>query len=563
MVLGLAGCLASRAEAQEEEVMRAALYLTACATEEEVDEGVVQLLEMRWGRPVRVNAPGLRAAGILSEYQLASLADYRSRCGDILSWEELALVDGFSREAVQALKPFLSLESAMKPGAVRDSLSRLVHGKALVRGTLKQWGAKAKLYGESWQLQAAWRAGDWTAGAEYTQGRSHILLGHFNLRFGQGLGLWTGFSMESLSTVQAFVRRPTGIAPVWSFNPSGVPFGAAYQYSRGRFKASTFVSLDPSALTAGSSVSRNAVPDVSVISSEAVESLTAGLRAEWLALRGQAACTVFASPGDWGLSLDGRYNLRCTDIVAEAAYRHQTLAGKVAVSAKLGERLRLAAQVRALPSSFSGKKYGEYALGAGGGWQSERRMASSGVPAHQLSLTLDASLLPIPGTDPRRRQVRAWASWSWQPGENWTTELRFTERWRNYERPRSDFRADLRYHPATWMFSFRTETVHCERWGFLTYLEGGYKGGILSAYLRVTGFYIDSWNDRIYCYERDAPGTFSVPAYSGRGAALSLVSGYKLRLGHFVLKAHLRAACNFRVTRALEPTLNLQLQCER
>ena len=63
---------------------------------------------------------------------------------------------------------------------------------------------------------------------------------------------------------------------------------------------------------------------------------------------------------------------------------------------------------------------------------------------------------------------------------------------------------------------------------FLSYLEGGYKTDILTLWLRAGLFRVDDWADRIYAYERDAPGNFSVPAYYGRGFWLSLVSGLKL-----------------------------------
>ena len=36
-------------------------------------------------------------------------------------------------------------------------------------------------------------------------------------------------------------------------------------------------------------------------------------------------------------------------------------------------------------------------------------------------------------------------------------------------------------------------------------------------YLRCGIFKADDWADRIYVYERDAPGSFNVPAYYGRG----------------------------------------------
>ena len=57
-------------------------------------------------------------------------------------------------------------------------------------------------------------------------------------------------------------------------------------------------------------------------------------------------------------------------------------------------------------------------------------------------------------------------------------------------------------------------------------MEAGWKGEA-ALWVRATVFGIDSWADRIYVYERDVPGSFSVPAYYGRGYALSLYAGWK------------------------------------
>ena len=109
-------------------------------------------------------------------------------------------------------------------------------------------------------------------------------------------------------------------------------------------------------------------------------------------------------------------------------------------------------------------------------------------------------------------------------------------------------------------------------WGFLTYVEGGRKNESSALYLRVTGFSIPVWDARIYCYERDAPGTFSVPSYNGRGIAFSAVGSLKLRpfrnrsqrhpLRFFSLKGNLRAACQLRTDRRPSYTLALQLQTD-
>ena len=519
----------------QDEILRAALYLSGANSEEEIDEDWIHRLEAM-GK-VRVNSNRLRP-GLLTDYQIATLADYRAAHGDILSWEELMLVDGFGREAVEALKPFLSLESRRLPGASDTVRTR---ADALVRTTLKNVGVKAKVTGDYWRIGGAWRSPDWTAYAEADTRLGRIVLGDFNVRYAEGLAQWSGFSMESLSTVDAFIRRSSGIAPVWSYNSASVHRGAAYENGGRHWRASAWGTLDK----------------------------VFGTHAEYLGRWGHAGGTLAWIPSSgFSASLEGRCNLRGADYSAEVAYRSRVLAGKASARWKMGDNSKLAAQVRVLPSKFSGKKNGEYALAAGYSLQAGRWVSLAGrtgfgssVPMYKLSLTLDAALLPVAGVDPRRLQVRGYATWNWQFASAWSLALRLTERFRNYESPRTDLRMDAQFASGPWLSVLRCEAVRCEAWGVLSYLEGGYKNECLSVYLRVAAFDIAQWADRIYCYERDAPGTFSVPAYYGRGFSASLVAGYKLRLGRrFTFKAHLRAGYILRVAREPTPTLNLQLQ---
>ena len=531
--------LGSMAWAQDEDVLRAALYLTGADSIEEADASVVDLLESRHGRRICVNDAHLRGGGILSDYQVVVIRDYRSRSGDILSWEELALLDGFGERAVAALRPFLSLASTRAPGAT-DTVR--VRAQAFLRATLTSVGGKAKVSGAFWRAGGAWRGKDGTFYGEVSGRRTRWLIGDYNVRFGQGLGLWTGFSMSSLSTLDAFVKRPQGAVPTWSFSRSGLR-GLAGEYTGGPLRLTAFASLDK----------------------------TFGGRAEWLGRYGQAGVTAATAPSaPFLLSADGRLQFRGLLLTGEAAYRNRSAAGLVAASLPLGEQWSLALQGRILPSRFSGKKYGEYALAGGGAFRSERWRSLSGkegfgssVPCFTASLTADAALLPIPAGDARRLQVRVYARATWQISGRWSLETHLTERYRNYERPRTDLRADLHYAAGPWQGTFRGEGVFCEKAGWMTYLEAGRKTDGWAAWLRVTGFWIDRWNDRIYCYERDAPGTFSVPAYNGRGGAVSLVVNWKHRFRWFTLKAYLRGAYIFRTDRAPAPTLNLQFHCER
>lgn len=531
----LLGLISLMASAQDESVIRAAMYLSGASTEEELDQDWVERLE-GMGK-VRVNAGHLRP-GFLTEYQIATLADYRATHGDILSWEELMLVDGFGREAVDALRPFLSLESRRLPGSV-DTVR--VKSEALVRTTLKTVGVKAKVSGENWRVGGAWRNPDWTAHGELDTRFGRLVLGHFNVRYGEGLAQWSGFTMESLSTVDAFIRRSSGIAPVWSYTSSSVHCGAAYEYGGRHWRASTWGTLD----------------------------LAFGTHAEYLGRWGHVGTTLAWSPSD-GVSgsLESRVNLRGADYSAEIAYRNKAVAGKASARWKLGEKGKLAVQGRVLPSQFNAKKNGEYALAAGYSLQSGRWVPLAGksgfgssVSAWSASVTLDAALLPLVGVDPRRFQLRGYATFNWQFASAWALALRLTERYRNYENPRTDLRLDVKFAYGPWLSVLRGEAVRCKAWGLLSYLEGGYKNDVLSAYLRFVAFSIPEWADRIFCYERDAPGAFSVPAYSGQGLSASLTAGYKLRLGRrFTLKAHLRGGYMVRKERGPSPTLNFQLQ---
>ena len=93
--------------------------------------------------------------------------------------------------------------------------------------------------------------------------------------------------------------------------------------------------------------------------------------------------------------------------------------------------------------------------------------------------------------------------------------------------------------------------VRCVGTGLLAYIEGGYKTETISVYLKQGYYNVSEWDDRIYSYERDAPGSFNVPAFYGRGLWTSLVMSWKFaRWG----KAYLRTA--------IKPgNAELKLQC--
>ena len=145
-------------------------------------------------------------------------------------------------------------------------------------------------------------------------------------------------------------------------------------------------------------------------------------------------------------------------------------------------------------------------------------------------LALDAAYFPIPKSAESSRsiQLKVQAEWKIMLSGSFRADLRLVERFRTWgDMFRTDIRADLRWFFGKWNAVLRLNALKCSGWGLLGYAEGGYVSGSLSLYGRMGAFRIDDWDDRIYVYERNAPGTFSVPAYYGRGVWAAFTAGWK------------------------------------
>ena len=517
---------AAPAAAQTDEVVRAALYLTGADSPEELDDRLLDELESCRTRPLPLNRASkarLLDSGLLTPYQVAALAEYRSLSGDVLSFAELERVDGFGKEAVAALRPFLSLESARMPGeAVHDTLT--FRHSALVRVTLKDVGAKYRLMAGNVEAAGAWKGRNGTFYGLYRLRKGKVLIGDYNVKYGQGLAFWSAFQLAGLSTLDAFSKRANGIAPAWSFNGAGTRRGLAWDYTGRHFQWALFGALDG----------------------------TVGAHAGWLGRRGQAGLTVTPAR----VSLDGKYGFRGVDFFGEAAWGGKEPAGLAGSLFPLGEHWKGALQFRAVPSAYSGKKNGEYGAAAGVAFQSDNR-------AFKASLTVDASLLPKPATDTGRKQAKSTGLLSWTAAENWLFESRLVYRWRNYESSRADIRADATWSRGVWTVKGRLNGVHDGGFGLLGYLEGGWKPPDGLAWIRLTAHTTAGWQSRIYVYERDAPGNFTAPAYYGTGFSAMAYGGWKKRFRKTTFKLYLRGSYRWQKEKPGVAGLKLQLQADR
>lgn len=478
---------------------RAVLYFSGASCLEELPSDMLGHYTELAGNPVDLNLAGmgkLLSTGLFSRYQAAALIDYRKRSGDILSFSELGLIDGFSPAMADALRPFVVLRSNSAPGK-RDRLT--LRQSATVGTSARNGGQRTVRLKYTAELgeRAEFR---WTSRTTYSDPEfkpgtfsaayygkrilGKLVLGHFSARFGQGLALWSGFTMSGYSSAASFRKNAGGISPTGS--ATAELFGIAADWNIGRFSITTGYSLS----------GRRVIGNLSWSS----RNLTLG-----------ATATESAAAVDWRLSLPdiSMFGELCSSYDA----RTRAVAGLVWIP-EYGRKL--AFQARWNDASY--KEYSGIALG----WES-----------FSLVCTADAAYR----TDKMQAQFKTLVQARPEftagniliaPKLRWSGRLRPSE-----EFPiRNDLRADIETGWKEWNAAARFNALWCNRFGWLWYVQAGRSTENFTLSLRGGVFRIDNWDDRIYVYQQDAPGTFNVPAFCGRGWNASLYCALHLGRHH-------------------------------
>ncbi len=531
------------------------LRFFAAAAVEEIDPYDVERMEDLLEHPLNLNRASesrLAESGLLTPYQTASLTDYRSRHGDILSFVELSAVDGFGHEFVSILEPFVSLEG----GSVSISKHQRVRNDIYIRSSVRT--GSPVTYGTRYKLSAGERftggisisrtsastsvAPDVYSGhvAYHFRNRpGKVVLGDFNARFGQGLALWNGLSFSGLTSASTFMKRPSGLSASSSFTGGYAFRGMAGDIGLGRFRISAMTALN--------------------MDNDKPLAVIPALNAALLMRHGQVSLTHYAEifPAvsgtripDMKTSADFAFCLRGTDLFGELAYDWVSAAPAAVAGANFNaaKDSRMAVMLRYYPSGFSASRSAaarsttkcsnEYAASLAmdfsrGGWIAVNGMDGFGasVRRHIAKISADFAYFPEPksaAAEMKSIQIKAQVDWTFMISGSFRTSLGLSERMRTWGDPfRTDLRADFSYLSEHFLINMRLNALHCQGLGLLGYLEGGYKSGKISVYARSGFFRVDNWADRIYVYERDAPGSFNVPAYYGRGVWAALTAGWR------------------------------------
>ena len=540
-----------------EDRIREILLLTGASSAEELDESVLERFEALESRPLPINfAPRSRllSSGLFTAYQAASLEDYRARCGDVLSVEELALVDGFASGVAKAMAPFISFDSRSVPGApVKDTLvfhNDLIAKASFRTGSKIGYGVKDRFtIGERFECSAAYSPYGLRANAAvYGRRRPWSLIaGDYNLRFGQGLSLWSGFSLSGIYGISSLTKRPSGISPSFSYSAPGSFRGIGASVGFARNDLTLFVATD------------------------SFRDISAGAAWSILFLNGQAGVHII------GENLLGKPSLRVS-ADATVSIRGWALAGEVAVQALKGRAagiltvatpsfrgFKTGLRTTVIPSGYSGKKNGEYGGALAAEYAGGRYIQVSGKEGfgsseqrHKAVLSLQADALPKAG-DASRVRIKASLQYSCRISPNFLLQSKVYTNLYTYQASRHGFRTELRSTFGGWSADARLEMAFSKRYGVLSYIEAGYTGKKARGFFRVTGFAADNWADRVYSYERDIPGSFSAPAYYGRGASLSAFGSCTFRVRkRYVLKASIRGFLTMKKPAPWKAGLNFQ-----
>ena len=524
------------------------LIITGAADMEALDEETAEKFAHLRRSPVEINRCSrlrLQASGLFTPYQAASLASYINKNGDVLSIMELALVDGFDLRFAEAISPFISLYSKRLPGRERED--KLLWDNSLMMRTAVlnkgfNYGAKFKS-----ELQGIWEGGlavkkDYLSkgfapslyGGQMALHGGKILetliIGDYNVRFGQGLALWSGFSMTGFQGLNSIAKMPSGISPSLSFSDSNCR-GLAASFNLGK--------LTLTALTAFPGLRER----MENAKKRGIIIVAPALNMMWSGRKGQLGLTCTGKSGYKSMSfsklaIDTRACFNGTDLFSEAAFdfsvkRFAFIGGAIF---RLGEIVSVAASGRYYP-----EKYDYWLTGASRASSKTRNEAgiSLGLGIKNFEICADGVNFLSDG----RKLLKILLMQTWNISKSLSLRIRLVERLRTYEQTnKTGLRLDLKWLQDYWLACFRIEPVWGSGFGGLAYSEAGYKNERFALYLRGTVFRVDSWEDRISSYERDAPGNFTVSAYYGRGYSLALYANAKWRLcGRTVIKSYIRS----------------------
>lgn len=551
--------------------------------------------------PLDINtadADKLRQLAVLSEFQIQSILDYRKEHGQIISFLELSLIDGFSESFVDMIRPLIyigddaathsgykpkpkyelllkarkslseaSRKSVYMPSAIKFNCGlkyRMVSGKGMDVGFSLENDDGEVIYPDHVSAYIHFRNRK-IFGQRSGIRLEALVLGDYKVRLGQGLTVWNSGSFFSMTTPSASLRMASGITPYASSDELRFFRGIASSFSwKDRLRWGLFLSSrKKDARTDGEYF--YSLPETGLHNTESAllsrHTLSERLAGLYCSYYGESF-KVGINAVMYGYDMKDarplrdynryqRFNGIWANFSADVVYSFQgrRFFGELAVD-KGGGVAFLAGGIlplgNALELSFLSRYYmKDYIAPFAGGYAVNSTVSNEhGILAGvrwnfgrswNLKYALDAAYNPAPRYRIPAGSVclKTISELERSFPDNGRLYFRLTCRWSLHDKTTAaNFKADFRSSPESgesgWAYSARLEMTGTGSETGLTgsialYQECGYVYRFLSAFFRITAFHADDWENRIYCYERDLPYSFSVPALYGRGLGVYLL----------------------------------------
>lgn len=578
----------------------------------------------------------LTTLGILTLQQVSSILEYRTKYGSFKDVNELVALPGFSPEQVSVLRHFFTAEEEPKskikelvrniPQGTHNIIFRMQRYLELAEGFKLPDTSSQRFLGDPWRIYLRYqywlrRQLGWGFTAEKDPGEQlfsgyikpdplykiwrgfdffsayflvspggivkNLILGDYEIRFGQGLVAWTGFGFGKSPYVLSFRRAGEVLRPYTSVNEVRFLRGAALHLQKGAVGTILFASskhMDASFQQAVDTLGDT--PTVvtylsdygyhrnleELQSAKNIRQQVVGTRLflenNWLKAGLTAIYTTLNKP--LGVYTEHPYNkfyLRGNQLTNlgtdyELNWRSFYLFGEVGYSipgswatthgllASLARQVNVGVLYRYLSPDYHSLLHNpvtEYYRG-----ENEEgiylALHTYPLPRWELSAYYDIYQhpwlrwerdAPTRGYDyvvrlqyEERRKLQAYILYKnelRQENERYSPEPLPPLRWVRYSylrlHLRRDFTRNLRY-TARLQLSFYDNSVNPKETGYMFYQEIKYHSNTLrtSFYARLAYFQIPSWYTRIYVYESDVLYYFSVPAYYGHGLRYYLMA---------------------------------------
>ena len=545
------------------------------ASEAQIEDYLQQL--PAGGRGLDINSASraeLERSGLFTPFQTASLLDYRTEYGSILSAAELALVDGFSAEKVAALQPFIVIGAGavQQPGIQHDFRTRYKFGqegggsaqynRLIVKGgfgevcLLAESDAGERLFTD--HLSGSLRL---------EKGRWQFVAGDYLAGFGQGLAVWKGFSFSGLGAPASLLRRSRGVTCNHTADENDFFRGAACTYRKGGGSFTTFVSANGVDANVGASGYTSIVTtgyhrtESEKAKKDAMREYVAG--ADFTYTGGHSVWNVTAVAYSYNrpnarkireynqfqvydgphgnIAAGGMLSLGHTRLFAELAADSRlapaALAGAVFSPSYSFEA---ALHLRYYDKRYIATHAGSYSSASAVANQQGAVLSLLCRPGKVLQLTSMTSLvhypwqryrIDVPSTDFRQKTR---AEWKW---ERCSASVQHNL---NYSTADRTFKHDVKIggkcSAGRLELALRSDLVVLRpsesegENGFALAGDISWKGAQKRLRLAAGATYYDadSYDSRAYIYENDLPGSFSSHFFYGRGAAYRLMMQYRI-----------------------------------